>query len=471
VRITSPNRCSVPCVHACELEGRAVGLWGAGREAASAYRALSSAYPPNGFLVFSDSPVAESERAQFTGGAPVRFADGPGGIPELAACEVVIRSPGISRYRPELERLREAGVRLSTATNLWMAEHSDERVLAVTGTKGKSTTASLLTHLARSQGTKTVLAGNIGEPLLDHLSPAEPVDLWVLELSSYQAADLECSPMAAVVLNLYPEHIDWHGSHERYYADKLNVLRDSERVLAVLNARDPRLRALRAPAKTVWFGGEGSYDTQEGAIVLDGETVLSADENPLRGEHNALNICAALSALAALGMPLSDPARAIKGFSSLPHRLQQIAVCDGLRYVDDGISTTPQSTIAALRALSGSPVALIAGGYDRVQDYTELAQRILEEDVVAVVGLPDTGERLLGEIKASAGASGARPPRLELAENIEQAVQIASGSLTGGGVVLLSPAAPSYGAFRNFEERSEHFVAAVDRQTSSSVRR
>jgi len=445
-----------------------VGLWGAGREAASAYRALSSAYPPRAFLVFSDTPVSEAERAEFTGGAAVRFADGPDGISELASCEVVIRSPGISRYRPELDDLRKAGVRLSTATNLWMAEHTDERVLAVTGTKGKSTTASLLAHLARAEGTRTVLAGNIGEPLLDHLTPSQPVDLWVLELSSYQAADLERSPLAAVVLNLYPEHIDWHGSHERYYADKLNVLRDRDRVLGVLNARDPRLRALRAPAKTVWFGGEDSYDTRDGAIVLDGETVLSADASPLRGEHNALNISAALSALAALEMPVSDPARALAGFRSLAHRLQQIAVADGLRYFDDGISTTPQSTIAALRALSGERVALIAGGFDRVQDYAQLAQVILEENLAAVIGLPDTGERLLAAIDHSAGENGALAPRLQLAESIEQAVQLAAGSLTDGGVVLLSPAAPSYGAFRNFEERSQRFLDAVTRRGTAS---
>jgi UDP-N-acetylmuramoylalanine--D-glutamate ligase len=349
-----------------------------------------------------------------------------------------------------------------------MAEHSDERVLAVTGTKGKSTTASLLAHLARAEGTRTVLAGNIGEPLLDHLNPSEPVGLWILELSSYQAADLERSPMAAVVLNLYPEHIDWHGSHERYYADKLNVLRDRERVLAVLNARDPMLRALEAPARTVWFGGEGSYDTRDGAVVLDGETVVSADENPLRGEHNALNICAALSALAAMGMPVSDPPRALAGFRPLAHRLQQIAVSGGVSYVDDGISTTPQSTIAALRALSGSPIALIAGGYDRAQDYARLAEVILEEDVVAVIGLPDTGVRLLGAVTEAAREVGAPPPRLELAESIEQAVRIASGSLTDGGVALLSPAAPSYGAFLNFEQRSEHFADAVTRRGAAS---
>jgi UDP-N-acetylmuramoylalanine--D-glutamate ligase len=445
-----------------------VGLWGAGREAASAHRALSRNHPPRAFVVFSDTQVTDAERAGFTGGVPLRFADGQDGLAELAACEVVIRSPGISRYRPELEQLRAAGVTLTTATNLWMAEHSGERVLAVTGTKGKSTTASLLAHIASAQGARPVLAGNIGEPLLDHLIPSEPVDLWVLELSSYQAADLERSPMAAVVLNLYPEHIDWHGSHERYYADKLNVLRDREHVLAVLNARDPRLRALRAPAKTVWFGGEDSFDTRDGAIVFEGRTVLSADQIPLRGEHNALNICAALSALAALDMPVADPAQAIRGFRSLPHRLQQIAVLDGLRYVDDGISTTPQSTIAALAALSASPVALIAGGYDRVQDYAELAQRILEQDVVAVIGLPDTGERLLAAVRQAAQTSGARPPRLELAESIEQAVRLAAGSLTGTGVVLLSPAAPSYGAFRNFEERSEYFLEAVTRHRSAT---
>jgi UDP-N-acetylmuramoylalanine--D-glutamate ligase len=441
-----------------DFKNARVALWGAGREAAAAYRALSALAPPGEVAVVSDAPASETERAAFTGGAPVRFLCGAEGLTALKGSDAVIRSPGISRYRPEALALEGAGVPMTTGTNLWMAEHGDDPVLMVTGTKGKSTTSALTAHMARHGGAEVLLAGNIGEPLLDHLTPAVDPDLWVVELSSYQAADLEHSPRAALVLNLHPEHIDWHGSHERYFADKLTVLRDRERVRAILNAREQRLRALDAPAHTSWFGTPEGYDARGESVSRAGATVLAARDSPLRGEHNALNICAALTALAAMELPVSDPAAALVGFQTLPHRLQTVGTEGRLRFIDDSISTTPEATIAALAAFTDERVALIAGGFDRDQRYEQLARAILDTGVHAVIALPDTGSRLLEAIR---GCAGAVPPQLLAAADIDEAVRMARESLGGDGVVLLSPAAPSYGVFRDFEERGEHFAMAA----------
>ncbi len=449
-----------------DFENARVALWGAGREAAAAYRALSALAAPTEILVVSDVPATAEERASFAGGAPVSFLDGAEGIAALGRSELVIRSPGISRYRPEAAQLRAAGVKITTGTNLWLAEHAEERVLMVTGTKGKSTTSALIAHMARRQGAEVVLAGNIGSPLLDHLLPTHRPDLWVVELSSYQAADLERSPRAAIVLNLHPEHIDWHGSHERYFADKLNVLRDEQQVLAILNARDRRLHELRAPAHTTWFGVPDGYDADGESVLRAGSTVLAARENPLAGEHNALNICAALSALDVLELPVADPASALEGFQALPHRMQTVAIDGALRFVDDSISTTPEATIAALAAFTGGRVALIAGGFDREQDYAELAATIMRTGTHTIVALPDTGPRLLAAVRAI-GDDADRPCLLE-APDMDAAVDAARASLEEEGVVLLSPAAPSYGAFRNFEARGESFARAARGRASGS---
>jgi UDP-N-acetylmuramoylalanine--D-glutamate ligase len=480
-----------------DFDNARVALWGAGREAAAAYRALSALYPTAMVTVVSDAPATAAERANFAGGAPVRFLAAADGVAALRESELVIRSPGISRYRPEVGELLRAGVAMTTGTNLWLAEHRDDPVLIVTGTKGKSTTSALIAHMARQGGAEVLLAGNIGSPLLDHLAPEVAPDLWVIELSSYQAADLEHSPRAAVVLNLHPEHVDWHGTHERYFADKLNVLRDPQRVLAILNARDAKLRALQAPAHTTWFGAPDGYDAAGESVTCAGMTVLKGADSPLAGEHNALNICAALSALEVMGLPVSDPAAALRGFQSLPHRLQTVRTEGSLRFVDDSISTTPEATIAALAAFADSRVALLAGGFDRDQDYAELARAILLTRVHTVVALPDTGARLLEAIRQvrdagdsdQSGQTGAeaderhaaRPPHLIEADerhmarlphlieaaDIDVAVHAARESLGEDGVVLLSPAAPSYGAFRNFEERGERFAqAAADLRTS-----
>jgi UDP-N-acetylmuramoylalanine--D-glutamate ligase len=432
-----------------ELEGAHLGLWGAGREAAAAFAALNATAAS--ITVAADAPVPAADRRRFPG---ARFVAGPQVAAALRACDAVIRSPGISRYRDDVRALREAGVALTTGTSLWFAEHGDEPVIGVTGTKGKSTTASLIARLARAAGARATLAGNIGRPLLDLLAPDEPPDVWVVELSSYQTADLDRSPSVAVVVNLHREHLDWHGSEEAYFADKLSILRHGPRA-AVLNGRDARLLAL-APADVprVLFGVPGGFDVSDGDVVRDGATVVRMAATPLLGEHNALNVAAALAAVEAAGLLPSDPQSAVAGFAPLPHRLQTVARDERIAFVDDSISTTPESAVAALRALAGGPVALLAGGQDRRQDYAPLAAAVAEHgDVRAVIGLPANGARVVEAI------GGGAPTRL--AADLDEAVALARAALAGAGTVLLSPAAPSYGQFRDFVERGERFRAAA----------
>jgi UDP-N-acetylmuramoylalanine--D-glutamate ligase len=434
-----------------ELDGAAVGLWGAGREAAAVFRALT----PGSIVVATDEPVPDADRARFPG---ARFADGADAVRALSRCDVVVRSPGISRYRDEVLELQSAGVQLTTATNLGFAEHGGGNVIGITGTKGKSTTASLVHRLVAAAGAHAELAGNIGRPLLDLLRPERPPDVWVVELSSYQAADLRVSPEVAVVINLFREHLDWHGSEAVYFADKLNVVRHGPRV-AILNGRDARLVELAGDVPSVLFGVQAGYDVQDGAVVRDGRTVVRMDRTALLGEHNALNVAAALAAADAAGWPPADPEAALAGFEPLAHRLQTVIDDGAVRFVDDSISTTPESAAAALRALPGRPLALIVGGQDRGQDFAALAEAIAEHGRVRrVVGVPDNGDRALAAIAARCAGIDA-----QMAGDLDTAVGLAHGAVLRGGVVLLSPAAPSYGRFRDFIERGERFRQAASR--------
>jgi UDP-N-acetylmuramoylalanine--D-glutamate ligase len=436
-----------------ELDGKRVGLWGAGREAAASFRALSA---PAAVVVATDEPVAPADRARFP---DATFADGPAALDALLGCDVVVRSPGISRYRDELRALADAGVTLTTATNLWFAEHGDEHVIAVTGTKGKSTTASLVHALVSAAGARSELAGNIGRPLLDVDDAGGAPDVWVVELSSYQTADLERSPEIAVVVNLSREHLDWHGSERAYFDDKLALLRHGPR-LAVLNGRDARLLELAGDVEAVRFGVAGGFDVADGDVVRDGRPVVRMARTALLGEHNALNVAAALTAAEAAGWLPAEPEAAVAGFQPLAHRLQTVARDGELRFVDDSISTTPASAVAALRALAGGPVALLVGGQDRRQDFAPLAEAIAEHGQVRVViGLPDNGDRALEAIVARGGAGV--PTRA--AADLDEAVALARAALGDAGTVLLSPAAPSYGRFRDFTERGERFQAAAQR--------
>jgi UDP-N-acetylmuramoylalanine--D-glutamate ligase len=461
-----------------ELDGARIGVWGAGREIRSFADQLARRLPSARIVIaaFDSAPGGDVPDALSAPAVRIMVAprdgdsdgDGEGGgndgdalVAALAACDVVVRSPGVSVYRPELRAVRAAGTPVTTATALWLAERGGERVIGVTGTKGKSTTAALACHLARAAGRTAELAGNIGVPALDLLD-REPADVTVVELSSYHTADLQIGPEVALVTNLFREHTDWHGSEQAYRTDKLRLLGLPGVRAAVLNGRDEGLReAVVAGAgvdvETIRYGVPDGWDVLAGGIALRGEQRAASAELRLRGEHNALNLCAALTTLEALGVapPSSLPA-ALAAFQALAHRLETVAEHDGVVWVDDSISTTPESTLAALASFPGRQIVLICGGQDRGQDYAGLG-RALAATGASVIGVPSTGPRLI-DAALEAGVPGARAIE---AGDLHEAVERARALTSAGAVVLLSPAAPSYDHYRDFEERGERFRALV----------
>lgn len=458
-----------------ELDGARIGVWGAGREVGSFADQLARRLPSARIVVaaFDDAPADDVRDSLKAPDARVVTVDGDGGdevVEALIDCDVVVRSPGVSIHRPELRVLRESGTRVTTATSLWLAERSGEGVIGVTGTKGKSTTAALASHLARAAGRTVHLAGNIGVPALDLLDLA-PAEVTVVELSSYHTADLAVGPEVALVTSLFREHTDWHGSEEAYRTDKLRLLGLAGVRVAVVNGRDERLRG-EWPAsedtdvgvdaddgvETIRYGVPDGWDVVAGGVALRGELRAARAELPLRGEHNALNLCGALTALEALGVaPAALPA-SLAGFQPLAHRLETVVERDGVVWVDDSISTTPESTLAALASFPGLEIVLIGGGQDRGQDYARLG-RALAAAGASVIGVPSTGPRLVG----AAEDAGVPAERAIEAADLREAVDRARALSRAGAVVLLSPAAPSYDHYRDFEERGERFRALAER--------
>jgi UDP-N-acetylmuramoyl-L-alanine---L-glutamate ligase len=439
-----------------ELDGARIGVWGAGREIGSFAEQLTRRLPSAQILVaaFDEEPdTATLDRLRAPTARVVTGRQAPGA---LAECELVVRSPGVSIHRPEMAQLRDAGVPVTTATALWLAEHGSAGVIGVTGTKGKSTTAALAFHLARAAGHSTQLAGNIGVPALDLLD-APPAEVTILELSSYQIADLDTGTEVALVTNLFREHTDWHGSEENYRAEKLRLLGLAGVRVAVLGARDRQLLAA-APTdvEVKHFGSPEGWDATDAGISLRGVQVLTSAQLPLPGTHNALNLCAALSALEALGVDPPVLPQALAGFASLPHRLEPVAERDGVLWVNDSISTTPESSLAALASFPDRDVILIGGGQDRGQDYSKLA-RTLARRRSGVIGVPSTGARLID----CARAAGVTPERALEARDMKDALALARTLARAGAVILLSPAAPSYDHYRDFEARGERFRELV----------
>jgi UDP-N-acetylmuramoylalanine--D-glutamate ligase len=293
-------------------------------------------------------------------------------------------------------------------------------------------------------------------------------DVWVLELSSFQAADLELGPEVGVLLNVHPEHLDWHGTPERYMEDKVNMLRRNPDGVAVLNWADTRVRELAGHLPDVRLFGDvaGFHVDAEGGISRGLERLYEPGATRLRGRHNALNACAALTVVELLGLDPGALGEPLASFEPLPHRLEPVGTYDGRTFVNDSISTTPPAAIAALDALAGSRMAMIVGGYERGQDYTALARRIVDAGVDLVVGLPDTGKRIVAEVERAAGDGDG--PQTQLAADVDEAVRVAAAAIPAGGVVLLSPAAPSYVQFRDFEERGAAFARAAARAVEAA---
>jgi len=435
-----------------ELEGARVGVWGAGREIASFAGQLQRRLPGARIAVAAFDEPPAGAALSVVEAAQARVVGPEAALDELAGCDVVVRSPGVSSHRPELRALFAMGTPVTTATSLWMAERGGRAVIGVTGTKGKSTTAALACHLARASGCTAELAGNIGRPALDLLD-ADPEALAVVELSSYHLADMAAGPEVAVVTNLFAEHADWHGSERAYREDKLRILDLPGVREAVLPARDAELAGAATHAATRLFGSPRGWDAAAEGVLFEGRPRLAAASLPLPGAHNALNLCAALAALEAAGVAVGDLESSLAGFSGLPHRLQTVLQRDGVRWVDDSISTTPESALAALASFPDSSLVLLAGGQDRGQDYAGLGSELGRRGAVAI-GMPTTGPRLLG----AALEAGLPAERALSAEDLADAVALARSHARAGTVVLLSPAAPSYDRFRDFEERGTRFA-------------
>ncbi len=430
-----------------ELAGRRVAVWGHGHEGRAALAALRARLPGQPVTLFCSAAEAGIAAA---GGLQV--VTRPPDATALAAFDVVIKSPGISIYRPEVLAAAQAGVRFTSGTALWFGEHPHARVIAVTGTKGKSTVSALVAHLLRALGRRVALAGNIGLPLLELLDPPQWPDWWVVELSSFQTR--EAGPVAVGVLNnLYEEHLDWHGSRARYAADKLALTAVARRL--VVNAWQPELleRTAGHPDRHP-FGEADGWHPREGAIWRAGKSILERACLPLPGAHNAANLCAALAAVEAAGEDACAAAAAVASFQPLPHRLQTLGEHDGRTWIDDSIATTPQATLEALASLRPGCTTVLVGGFDRALDWRRFAQRVRDDPPHAIVTMGANGPRIHARLTATGGDY-----RLQAAGSVADAVQAARTLTPTGGVVLLSPGAPSFDQYANYAERGRHFAA------------
>lgn len=423
-------------------------IWGFGREGLAAYEHLKATRPDLSLVILNDTPLAAApESVEVLTGEAAQQALRSGRF------SLVVKSPGISFYRPEIAQAKSKGTRFTSGTNLWFEAHPDARTIAVTGTKGKSTVSRLIYHLLVKGGFDAKLLGNVG---VAALSEAPARDWTVFELSSYQLADFDHAADIGVLTNLYPEHAPWHGGIEPYYRDKLNIFRDAKTLAIANRAHEEVFNRVSGRANLVWFNDESGFHEKGGKLFF-GAREMPVTNFALRGAHNVANLAAACTAAEQAGVKGLRESVDMAGFEQLHHRLEEFEA-HGITCVDDSISTVPQATLAALAAYAEREIVLIAGGSDRGQTYDELADALMRAKMAALVLLPVTGARLR-EALQKRGATFAMIDCVKLTD----AVSAARKHVPKNGVILLSPAAPSFEEFKNFEERGKAFKAACQK--------
>ncbi len=448
------------------FEGKRIAILGFGLEGRSTYRHIRKLWPGIQ-LNICDRNVQIGQSDEYLSASPGdTWFLGDDYLKGLQNADIILKSPGISFK--ELPGIPTA--RMTSQTELFL-EAFREQVVGITGTKGKSTTASLLHHILIGAGKPALMAGNIGTPCFDLLDRITGDSIIVFELSSHQLEKVEVSPHIAILLNVFREHLDHYASYEAYKEAKMNIARwQQEGDVLIYNSENREasslVSGLNTAAKQFSLGlspikGDGAW-YEGSALILRDQLQQSrfsgiANRRLLPGVHNLLNIGAAASAARMLDVPADSILDAVASFRGLPHRMEYIGSFAGVNYYNDSIATIPEAVIEALKTMPDTSV-LILGGKDRGLDYAELMAFLADSQVKVILFMGETARRMYELTGVYPGFEG---KRCVLASSFEDAVEQACRLAPSGSTVLLSPAAASYDAFKDFKARGERFKELV----------
>jgi UDP-N-acetylmuramoylalanine--D-glutamate ligase len=431
-----------------DLVNKKIALWGFGREGRSVLQKLLKLNPNINLSV-----IDRKFDPMLNNYPQLSFID-ENNISNLNAFDILIKSPGVSLYNPLIQSYLALGKLVTSATNLWLAENSGQ-VIGITGSKGKSTTASILNHLFKSAKLDCLLGGNIGLPATELPHGHQH---YVLEMSSYQIADLNKEIDCSLLVNLYPQHQIWHKNTEQYYHDKLKLLNLSR--TPILNYEFVNLAAtqIKIPEKTIFYNNSNGYRFEENGVYYKNQLVVSADKLKVTGAHNLSNLAGALTVFSLYSEVTPQIIEDLQTFNPLPHRLEIIQGKDNLTYINDSISVIPEATLAALKTINHLHTTLLIGGQRIESSWLPVFEFLETNPVHAIISLPDSGAEIIGElIKHFQTKEQDLPCRVLESNSLNTAMEIAKHITPAGGTILLSPGAPSYGRFNNFEERGQLF--------------
>lgn len=439
--------------------GREVSIVGLGKSGVAATLLLRAKGIPVYASDTGTGPTYEAwARTLREAGAQVDL--GSHDLGRIAQSTGVVVAPGVPPDVPALRAARQAGLEIYAEVDIGFIALRGTRCIGITGTNGKTTTTSLISHILASAGLRAETAGNIGRPLCDVARSDNPPDWLALELSSFQLHDApHLKPAIGVLTNLAPNHLDRYATLEEYYADKALLFRNADaRSSWVTNADDPAVQEMTrgVAGQHLRFSTEGRadawYDRADRRLILGSDLLLQRDQLPLLGDHNVANALAAALAAAQVDVPVTRIAAGLRSFRAIPHRVEPIREVDGVLWINDSKSTNITSTEVAIAAQE-RPYVLLLGGRHKGEPYTRLAER-LSPQCRAVVAYGEAKPLILNDL-------GGRI-RVVPAESCADVLATARELARRGDAVLLSPACSSYDMFRNYEERGERFRAAVE---------
>ncbi len=446
-----------------ELEDKKILILGFGQEGISTLQFLRK-YFPNKKITIAD----QKELMDFTSNTQqllkkdenLELNLGKKYLKSLTEFDLIIKSPGIS-----LKKTAES-VKIKSQTVLFF-ENCKGSIIGITGTKGKSTTSSLIYKILKDANLNAELIGNIGSPPLEQNDLNNRQKYYIFELSSFQLENLNKSPHIAVLLNIFPEHLDYHGDFDNYKLAKLNITKwqDAGDYL-IYNKDSENLNDLISSMKAKKIAFSKSDATapvflKNKKIMINAgeypEFIIKLESIPLLGEANVFNVMASIAVAKILKIPNDQITQSISSFKPLAHRLEKVAEVRGIEFYDDSIATIPEATIAALQALNGKVETLILGGHDRGLNFDSLAKAIIAYRIKTLILFPTTGAIILKTLKKLTH----RLPDYFETNDMRVAVKIAFKSTNPRKTCLLSPAASSFGLFKNYQDRGDQFAQAV----------
>ena len=425
--------------------GKKVAVLGLGIEGKDAIQYLMS----QGAAVTLLDKKPESE-LDFEGvdRSKIKVFGGENYLKNLDEFDVLVRSPGVYRYLPEIVAAEDSGVAVTSAYNIFL-EKCPGKIVGVTGTKGKGTTSTLIYEILKADGRDAYLSGNIGKPYLSLLQTLTGSSWVVMETSSFQLIDAKLSPHVAVVLNITLDHMDWHKDREEYIDAKKNIVfHQTDKDFAVINDEyeTPKSFANFTKANVVLFSKQKLEKPYKEELLL-------------RGEHNLENIAAAVAVAKTLGVQEEIILNTVRSFKGLEHRLELVSEVNGVAFYNDSFATGPQPTIAAINSFS-EPETIILGGSDKGLDYKELIDLIKDrQNVKNVILIGDVGQKLFGSLQEESFKDKQiiNLKYSKMTDIVKRAFEVTPK----GGVVILSPAAASFDMFKNYKDRGNQFKAAV----------